>query len=71
VDFELLVDVLEVLAHGARGDPEGLCDLGIGVSRCHEVENLGLALGESRSLSLLLEAQRALTSSTHGHDDDD
>ena len=55
-----------MLAHRAWGDPESLGDLGIGVSGCHEDKDLGLTLGEPRSLSLFLEEQRAF----HELDDD-
>ena len=55
VDAELFVDVLEVLADGARGDPDRLGDLGVRLPGCDELEDLALAVGERRRDPLLLE----------------
>jgi hypothetical protein len=59
VDAELLVDVLEVLADGARRNPDRLGDLGIRLPGRDELEDLALAAGERRRDPLLLEEQRA------------
>ena len=60
MDAELSVDVLEVLAHGARRDPEELGDLGVRLSRSQQLDDLGLTSGEERSALPLFEEQGAV-----------
>ena len=57
---ELLVDVLEVLAHGAGRDPQELGDLGVGLSPCQQIDDLGLTTGKQRSGLPLFEEQGAV-----------
>ena len=60
MDAELFVDVLEVLAHRARRDPEELGDLGVRLPRGQQVDDLGLTSGEERSALPLFEEQGAV-----------